>query len=85
MYRMVDIFRVYRISNIFRVLEISDIFKWMVDAGPEPTYEEKMRVSPPGYPSKPYEISHSYQMDHSFFRCLGDIFYFYSNKHISKQ
>ena len=39
---------VAKISNIFLgVLEIPDIFGCMVDAGPEPTYEEKMRVPPP--------------------------------------
>ena len=49
----------YRIWNIFLgcqnfkyffgVLEIPDIFwGWTVDAGPEPTYEEKMRVPPWG-------------------------------------
>ena len=40
-------FCVAKISNIFLgVLEISDMFfgGWRVDAGPEPTYEEKLRV-----------------------------------------
>ena len=33
----------------FGVVEIPDIFLgWTVDAGPEPTYEEKLRV-PPGF------------------------------------
>ena len=41
-------FGVASISNVFGVLEIPDIF-WgrRVDAGPDPTYEEKMRVTPP--------------------------------------
>ena len=47
-YRMGDIFWVANVSNIFRVLEIPDIvWGYTVDTGPEPTYEEKMRV-PPG-------------------------------------
>ena len=45
---MGDIFWVANVSNIFRVLEIPDIvWGYTVDTGPEPTYEEKMRV-PPG-------------------------------------
>ena len=33
------------------MIEIPDIFGgWTVDAGPEPTYEEKMRVPPPPPP-----------------------------------
>ena len=44
---MGDIFWVAKISNIFKVLEIPDIF-WgcAVDAGPEPSYEEKNKVHP---------------------------------------
>ena len=44
-----DIFLgVAKISNIVWVLEIPDIFLgWRVDAGPEPTYVEKLRVPPP--------------------------------------
>ena len=47
-YRMRDILAVAIISNIFWVLEIPDIF-WgrTVDAGPEPTYTEKIRVGLP--------------------------------------
>ena len=45
---MEDILGVAEISNIFGVLEILDIsLGWTVDAGPKPTYEEKMRVPPP--------------------------------------
>ena len=40
---------VVKISNIFGVLEISET----VDAGPEPTTEEKMRVPPPPPPPPP--------------------------------
>ena len=42
---------VAKISNIFfGVLEIPDIFLgWMVEAGSEPTYEEKIRVPPWGW------------------------------------
>ena len=48
---MGDIFWVAEISIILGVLKISDIFGgWMVDAGPEPTYEEKKRVPPPPPP-----------------------------------
>ena len=51
---MRDIFGVAKISTIsFGVLEIPDIFwggGWTVDVGPEPTYEEKMRVPPPPPP-----------------------------------
>ena len=37
-----------KISNIFGVLAIPDIFwRQMVDAGPNPTYEEKVIVPPP--------------------------------------
>ena len=39
---------VVKISNIFGVLEISET----VDAGPEPTTEEKMRVPPPPPPRR---------------------------------
>ena len=39
---------VAKISNIFWVLEIPDIFlERTVDAGPEPTYTEKIRVGLP--------------------------------------
>ena len=49
-YRMGDIWGgVVKISNIFGVLEISET----VDAGPEPTTEEKMRVPPPPPPPPP--------------------------------
>ena len=35
-------FLVAKISNIFGVIEIPDMFwRWTVDAGPDPTYEEK--------------------------------------------
>ena len=53
---MGDIFWVAKISNIFwGVLEIPDILLGlMVDAGPEPKYEEKMRVPPWGYCTKGY-------------------------------
>ena len=48
MYRIGILFWVAKISNIFGVLEIPDIFwEWTVDAGFEPTYEEKIRVPPP--------------------------------------
>ena len=43
-------FWVGEISNVFGVLEIPDIFLgWTVDAGPEPTDEDKMRVPPIGF------------------------------------
>ena len=43
----------------FRVLEIPDILGVRVDAGPEPTYEEKLRVPPPlGYSQGLKVISH---------------------------
>ena len=42
-------FGVAKISNFLGVLDIPDIFLgWTVDAGLEPTYEEKMRVTPLG-------------------------------------
>ena len=37
-----------KISNIFGVLEIPDIYFGVNGSGPESTYEEKMRVPPPG-------------------------------------
>ena len=44
---MGDIFWLLKFQIFFGVLEIPDIFwGWTVDAGPEPTYEEKMRVPP---------------------------------------
>ena len=43
-------FGLQNLKYLFGVLQlqIPDIFFWLtVDAGPEPTYEEKMRVPPP--------------------------------------
>ena len=51
---MGDSFWVAKISNIFWVLEIPEICLGLtVDAGPKPTYEEKMRVPPPWLNSVP--------------------------------
>ena len=45
-----------KISNIFlRCLEFLIFFGVMVDARPEPTYEEKMRVPPLVHPKKKYQ------------------------------
>ena len=44
-------------KNIFWVLVILDIF-WgeTVDAGPEPTYEEQIRVASPPPPGSPCDV-----------------------------
>ena len=59
---MRDIFWVAKISTIsLGVLEIPDMFLgWTVDVGPEPTYEEKMRVPPPGL--RPLQYGNSKNM-----------------------
>ena len=49
-------FGLLNIKYLYGVPEILDIFGgWMVDAGPEPTYEEKIRVSPPP-PVQPFPV-----------------------------
>ena len=74
-YRIGIFFWVAKISNIFYwVLEIPDIFLgWTVDAGSEPTYEEKIRV-PPGVlilaeSADPDEMQH-YAAFHLCFHCF---------------
>ena len=49
-YRMGDILGIGKFQIFFGVLEkIPDILRWRtVDAGPEPRYEEKVRVTPWG-------------------------------------
>ena len=56
---MGDIFWVAKISNIFLgCLKFLIFFgRRMVDAGPEPTYAEKMRLPPPPPPPPPGELS----------------------------
>ena len=54
MYRMGDIFGgLVKFQIFLGVLEIPDILGQTVDAGPEPMYEEKMRV-PPSLGPRPY-------------------------------
>ena len=56
---MEDIFGVAKISNIYLCCLKFLIFFWVngtVDAGPEPTYEEKMRVPPPPPQFKPIPV-----------------------------
>ena len=44
---MEDFFGLLKFQIFLGVLKIPDIFgEWTVDAGPGPTYEEKMRVPP---------------------------------------
>ena len=56
---MAKIFQIF-----FGALDIPDFFLWQtVDAGPNPTYEEKVRVPPP--PSPPHTHKHTLTLGHT--------------------
>ena len=52
-----------KIQIFFGVLDIPDIFLWQtVDAGPNPMYEEKVRVPPPHTHTHTLTLSHTQSM-----------------------
>ena len=73
---MGDIFWAAKILNIFRALEIPDFFVKCryVNAGPEPTYEKKNRVTPPPPPGLGLacsNIQNYYKLRPEIMRVLG--------------
>ena len=68
-----NIFAWQKFQIFFGVLNIPDIFwRQTVDAGPNPTYEERVRVPPP---PPPHTHTHTHPGSHSMMRSckLGDL------------